>query len=368
MTKRMLIMLGGILLLVLILAGGFFLHIKKLMAAAPKPGPQTVTATKVQALDWQPQLSAVGSVMPVRGVDVTPEVAGQVREVRFRSGQDVKKGEVLFELNDDTDRAQLASLQAAADLAATVLKRDKGQFDAQAIAQAQVDADTADLKGKKALVAQQEALIGKKTIRAPFAGKLGITTVNPGQYVNPGDKLVTLQTIDPVYVDFNLPQKDVGNLSVGQAITVATDGFPGEHFAGRVTAISPKVDPATRNLVAEATLPNPKCQLLPGMFANVSVILPEQKHYVTVPAVALIHASYGDSVFVTEDKDGAKWARQKFVKSGAKRGDFVAITDGLQAGDVIVTGGAFKLRNNTKIVVDNKLAPDSKMNPTPENH
>jgi membrane fusion protein (multidrug efflux system) len=223
MTKRMLIMIGGIVVLVLILIGGFALHIKKLIASAPKPYPQTVTATKVATSEWQPALAAVGSVVPVRGVDVTSEIAGLVREIHFKSGQDVKKGDVLVELNADSDKAQLDALNAAAELSASVLKRDKAQFDAQAIAQAQVDADSADLKSKRALAAQQQAIIDKKTIRAPFAGKLGITTVNPGQYLNPGDKIVTLQTIDPIYVDFNLPQKQIGALQVGQVVNVTSD-------------------------------------------------------------------------------------------------------------------------------------------------
>ena len=271
MTKRMLIMIGAMVLLLVALGIGFFLHIRTLIASAPKPFPQTVTTTKVQALEWQPQLAAVGSVTPVRGVDVTTEIAGQVREINFKSGQDVHKGDVLVQLNDDTDRAQLLSLKAASDLAAVVLKRDKGQFDAQAIAQAQVDADSADLKSKQALMAQQQAVIDKKAIRAPFSGKLGITTVNPGQYLNPGDKIVTLQTIDPIYVDFNLPQKEVGNLSVGQVVNVMTDSFAGVAFPGKITAISPKVDTTTRNIVVEATFANPKRQILPGMFANALV-------------------------------------------------------------------------------------------------
>ena len=227
MTKRMLIMIGAVVLLVILIGGFYALHIMKLIASIPKPTPQTVTATKVSSQDWQPALAAVGSVTPVRGVDVTTEIAGLVREIHFKSGQDVHQGDVLVELNADSDKAQLAALEAAAELSGTVLKRDKAQFDAQAIAQAQVDADSADLKSKRALADQQRAIIDKKTIRAPFSGKLGITTVNPGQYLNPGDKIVTLQTIDPIYVDFNLPQKQVGSLQVGQVVNVTSDGFAG---------------------------------------------------------------------------------------------------------------------------------------------
>lgn len=390
MTKRMLIMIGGILVLVLILAGGFFLHIKSLMASAPKPFPQTVTATKVSTSDWQPALAAVGSVAPVRGVDVTTEIAGLVREIHFKSGQDVKQGDILVELNADADKAQLQALDAAADLSASVLKRDKAQFDAQAIAQAQVDADAADLKSKRALAAQQQAIIDKKTIRAPFSGKLGITTVNPGQYLNPGDKIVTLQTIDPIYVDFNLPQKSVGQLQVGQVVNVTTDGFAGVSFAGKITAISPKVDTTTRNVVVEATFSNPKRQLLPGMFANASVEVGDKKHYLTLPQTAITYNPYGSTVFVVVTADEAAAAarqaasgasapapaasgsglvvQQAFVTTGETRGDQVAILKGLKEGQQVVTSGQVKLKNGTSIVIDNSVVPADSANPTPQEH
>jgi membrane fusion protein (multidrug efflux system) len=386
----MLIMIGGIVVLVLILAGGFALHIKKLIASAPKPYAQTVTATKVMAQDWQPSLAAVGSVAPVRGVDVTTEIAGLVREIHFKSGQDVKKGDILVELNADADKAQLASLQAAADLAATVLKRDKAQFDAQAIAQATVDSDAADLKSKRALAAQQQANIDKKTIRAPFSGKLGITTVNPGQYLNPGDKIVTLQTIDPIYVDFNLPQKQVGLLQLGQVVNVSSDGFPGVNFPGRITAISPKVDTTTRNVVVEATLANPKRQLLPGMFANASVEVGGKKRYLTLPQTAITYNPYGSTVFVVMTADEAAAAakaasgaapapaqaasgsglvvQQAFVTTGETRGDQVAILSGLKEGQEVVTTGQVKLKNGASVVIDNSVVPADSPNPTPQEH
>ena len=392
MTKRMLIMLGGVLLILVALGFGFFLHIQKLIASAPKPTPQTVTATKVGSQDWQPALAAVGSVVPVRGVDVTTEIAGLVRELHFKSGQDVKKGDVLVELNADADKAQLASLEAAAELSATVLKRDKAQFEAQAIAQAQVDADAADLKSKRALAAQQQANIDKKTIRAPFSGKLGITTVNPGQYLNPGDKIVTLQTIDPIYVDFNLPQKQLGALQVGQVVNVTSDGFAGVVFPGKITAISPKVDTTTRNVVVEATLANPKRQLLPGMFANASVEVGEKKHYLTLPQTAITYNPYGSTVFVVLTADEAAAAakaaasgasaaapaqaasgnglvvQQTFVTTGETRGDQVAILKGLKEGQQVVTSGQLKLKNGTSVVIDNSVVPANSPNPTPQEH
>ena len=390
MTKRMLIMIGGVVLVLVALGVGFFLHIQKLIASAPKPFPQTVTATKVSSQDWQPSLAAVGSVVPVRGVDVTTEIAGLVREIHFKSGQDVKQGDVLVELNADSDKAQLAALEASADLAASTLKRDKAQFDAQAIAQAQVDIDNADLKSKRALADQQRAVIDKKTIRAPFAGKLGITTINPGQYVNPGDKIVTLQTIDPVYVDFNLPQKQVGSLQVGQVVNVTSDGFAGVVFPGKITAISPKVDTTTRNVVVEATLSNPKRQLLPGMFANASVEVGDKKHYLTLPQTAITYNPYGSTVFVVMTADEAAAAakaaasgasapaqaasgnglvvQQAFVTTGETRGDQVAILKGLKEGQQVVTSGQVKLKNGTSIVIDNTVSPANSPNPTPQEH
>jgi membrane fusion protein (multidrug efflux system) len=379
MTKRMLIMLGAIILLVLLLAGGFFLHIQKLIASSPKPGPQTVTAAKVESLEWQPQLSAVGTIVPVRGVDVTTEIAGPVRQINFKSGQQVQAGDLLVQLNDDSDVAQLHSLQAAADLAATVLARDKQQFAAQAISQAQVDSDMADLKSKHALVDQQKALVDKKAIHAPFSGELGITTVNPGQYLNPGDKIVSLEKIDPIYVDFYAPQKQVAGLTLGQSLALSSDAYPGVAFPGKITAINPKIDPATRNVQLEATLANPKHQLLPGMFGNVKVDMGDKKTYLTLPQTAITYNPYGSTVFILkpdDKKDAAKddkgntqlVAQQVFVTTGPTRGDQVAILTGLQAGQQVVTSGQIKLKNGTPVTIDNTVTPANSPNPTPQEH
>jgi membrane fusion protein (multidrug efflux system) len=378
-TKRMLIMIGCVLLLIVLLAGGFAWHIKTLMASMPKPGPQTVTAMKVEALEWQPQLSAVGTLVAIRGVDVASEISGLVREVRFRSGQEVKQGDVLVQLNADADMAQLHSLQAAADLSATVLARDKAQLEAQAISQAQVDNDMADLKSRKALVAQQAAVVAKKTIIAPFSGKLGISSFNRGQYVNPGDKIVTLQTMDPIYVDFFVPQKQLAVLSVGQTLSLNNDAFAGVSFPGKITAINPKVDPATRNVQVQATLANAKRQLVPGMFANVNLDMGEKKRYLTLPQTAVTYNPYGSTVFVLkpdQGKDAKKdekgnaqlVAQQVFVTTGPTRGDQVAILKGLTEGELVVTSGQLKLKNGTPAVVDNSVQPANSPNPTPQEH
>ncbi|MTV36791.1 efflux RND transporter periplasmic adaptor subunit [Duganella radicis] len=381
MTKRMLIMVGAVLLLILVLAFGKYMQIKKLIASSPKPGAQVVTAVKAQTAEWQPQLSSVGTLAPVRGVDVTTEIAGLVREVRFKSGDEVKAGQVLFEMNADSDVAQLRALQASADLSATTLKRDKLQLAAQAISQAQVDADEADLKSKQALVAQQKALVDKKTIRAPFAGKLGITAINPGQYLNPGDKLVTLQTIDTVYVDFFVPQKQLAGLSIGQKLNLTSDAYPGVAFPAKVTSISPKVDAATRNVQVQATVPNAKRQLLPGMFANVALDQGDQKKYLTLPQTAITYNPYGSTVFVLappaanakdplKDDKGQPYlvAQQVFVTTGPTRGDQVAILTGLKEGQAVVTSGQLKLKNGTPATIDNKVQPANSPNPTPQEH
>lgn len=380
MTKRMLIMVGCVILLIAVLAFGKYLQIQKMIASSPKPGAQVVTAIKVQALEWQPQLTAVGTLVPVRGVDVTTEIAGLVRKVNFKSGDEVKAGQVLFEMNAESDIAQLRSLQAAADLAATVLKRDKLQLAAQAISQAQVDNDEADLKSRKALVAQQQALVDKKTIRAPFAGKLGITAVNPGQYLNPGDVLVTLQTIDTVYADFFVPQKQIAGLSIGQKLNLTSDAWPGVAFPARVTAISPKVDAATRNVQVQATVANPKRQLLPGMFANVSLDQGELKKYLTLPQTAITYNPYGSTVFVLapakaeqgkqppkDDKGNPQLVAQEvFVTTGPTRGDQVAVLTGIKEGQTIVTSGQLKLKNGTPAVINNTVQPANSPNPTPQ--
>ncbi|WP_434628846.1 efflux RND transporter periplasmic adaptor subunit [Chromobacterium sp. CV08] len=368
MTKRMLIMLGGVLALIVVLGVGFFLHIQKLIASAPKPGPQTVSTAVAKQEEWQPQLNSVGTLSAVHGVDVSSEVAGQVRNVAFKSGQDVRAGEVLVQLNADSDLAQLRALQAAAELAATTLKRDRAQLAAQGVSQAQVDADAADLKSKTAQVAQQAALVAKKTIRAPFSGRVGITSVNPGQYLNPGDKIVTLQTIDPIYVDFSLPQRQIGQVRMGQAVSLKSDAFGAEVFRGRINAISPKIDPATRNVQVEATIANPKRKLLPGMFANTTIDVGSKQRHLTLPQTAITYNPYGSTVFIVKQGKNGLEAQQSFVTTGDTRGDQVAILSGIKEGQEVVTSGQLKLKTGTPVTVNNSVQPANSPNPTPQEH
>ncbi|BDC39287.1 efflux RND transporter periplasmic adaptor subunit [Paraburkholderia terrae] len=375
MTKRMIIMLicVGVLLGALVGFNLFKAHmIRKFMASNAAPAA-TVTSAVARYQSWQPQLSAVGSLRAVRGVDVTTEVPGLVREIPFNSGQEVKAGQVLLRLNDDSDRALLASLQAAAELAQTVYKRDKAQYDIQAIAKAQLDADAADLKSKRAQVDQQAALVEKKTIRAPFAGRVGITTVNPGQYINPGDAIVTLQAIDPIYADFYLPQQQLGQLQVGQTVVVDTNAYNSRTFDGKIRSINPRVDNTTRNVQIEATVDNRERKLLPGMYANVKIDAGNEERYLTLPQTAITYNPYGATVFVVkpgEHKDAhgkvMPIAQQVFITPGPTRGDQVAILKGIGEGTQVVTSGQLKLKNGTPLVIDNRVLPSDSPNPTPQ--
>jgi membrane fusion protein (multidrug efflux system) len=338
--------------------------------------PATVSAMKAEYQVWQPQLNAVGTLRAVRGVDVTTEVAGLVRSINFKSGDEVKTGQVLAQLNADSDIAQLHSLEAAAELASTVYERDKAQLAAEVISKAQVDTDAGDLKSKRAQVAQQQAVVEKKTLRAPFAGKLGISIVNPGQYLNPADKLVTLQTLDPIYVDFYLPQQQLPQVAIGQALTLTTDTYPGVVFTGKINAINSKIDANTRNVQVEATIPNAKRQLLPGMFASVRVNSGEENRYLTLPQTAITFNPYGNTVFVVkasdkkEDKDDKGnprlSAQQVFVTTGPTRGDQVAILKGIEPGAQVVTSGQVKLKNGTPLIIDNKVQPSNSPDPKPQ--
>jgi membrane fusion protein, multidrug efflux system len=373
MLKRMFIMLvcAGVLF------GGIFGYkaftsnqMKKAMASQQAPAVTVSTAT-ASMLPWQPQLNAVGTVRALRGVDVTSEIAGLVRTVYFKSGDDVHQGQVLVQLNADADRALLHSLQAEAELAETTYKRDEQQFQVKAISQATLDVSQADLKSKQAQVDQQAAVLDKKTIRAPFSGRVGISTVNPGQYVNPGDRIVTLQSFDSVYVDFFLPQQDIARITLGQAVFVTTNTYPGRNFEGKITAINPKVDPQTRNIEIEATIANLKHNLLPGMFTSVQVQAGEVARYVTLPQTAVTYNPYGETVFVvTKAGQGPEGkpeliAKQAFVTTGSVRGDQVAVLKGIKVGDVIVTGGQLKLKSGSRVIINNTIQPSDEAAPQP---
>ena len=373
MIKRMLIML----ILVGAVLGGLFGFksfvggkIKEAMAGMANM-PQTVSATKAGSSDWQPRIDAVGSLRAVCGAELSLEVPGVVEEITFQSGDEVQAGRVLLRLRNDDEVAKLQSLEATAQLAQITYDRDVKQLKAQAISQAIVDNDEANLRNARAQVAQQKAIVEKKTLRAPFAGKLGLRQVDLGQFLSAGSVIATLQSLDPIFVDFLLPQQAVAQISVGQTVKAKVDAFPGREFTGKITAINPKIETASRNIQVRATLPNDDQKLLPGMFATVELETGAAQHLVTLPQTAVSYNPYGSLVYIVDDKNkdaGGKpqpVARQVFVTTGATRGDQVAILKGVADGDMVVTSGQIKLRNGVPLAIDNRVVPTNDAAPKP---
>lgn len=329
----------------------------------------SVSAMKVGYSLWQPQLTASGSLRAIRGVNVTTEVAGMIKIIYFTPGASVKKGDVLVQLNADSDIAYLYSLKANADLAAVTYSRDKAQYQVNAVSKQTLDTDAATLKSLRAQVSQQSAMVLKKTIRAPFDGRLGISAVNLGQYMNPGDMVVNLQALNPIYADFFVPQQSLSQLKVGQEITLKSDTFPEKIFKGTVTTINPAVDSSTRNIEVEATIDNPKYELVPGMFAVVTVNTGAAASYLTLPQTAVTFNSYGELVYLIKliktDRKGRSIlaAEQAFVITGETRGDQIVILKGVKEGDSVVTSGQLKLKNDTLVAINNTITPSN--NPTP---
>lgn len=374
MIKRMIIMLLGVgIVLGLIFAFEGVLRpmfIKKFLATLQNP-PQTVSAMPVSVQEWQKQLRAIGSLRAVRGADLSAQVGGIVAATHFDSGIEVAQGTLLVELQAADDIAKLESLKAAAALARVTYDRDKRQFDAHAVSQQVVDTDQQNLRSAEAQVNQQQAIIDYKTIRAPFAGKLGIRQVDVGQYLAPGTTIVTLQSLDPIYVDFNLPQQALSNIAVGQQVVAKIDTFASQDFGGKITAINSKVDTATRNVQIRASLANPDHKLLPGMFANVVITIGAPQQYVTVPQTAIAYNPYGSTIYIvdnsTKDADGKPLliARQTFVTTGDTRGDQVAVLTGIKDGQTVVTAGQMKLRNGSPLKIDNTVQVSNDPNPKP---
>jgi membrane fusion protein (multidrug efflux system) len=375
LQRRMTIMLCGVFLLLgLIFAFNQLktFMIKHFIAGMGLP-PATVSTLVIATTEWQPKLTSVGNVRAYRGVELSTELGGLVQAVPVKSGQDVKEGELLIKLNDASDVAQLNSLKALADLAKVINERDRQQLAIQAISKNVFDTSAADSKSKQAQVEQQTALVAKKNLKAPFSGRVGIVSINPGQYVNPGDKLLTLQTLDPIFVDFNLPQNNAEQIQVGQEVIVTTDAFKDASFTGKITAVSPKIDTNTRNIQVEAQLANPDKKILPGMFANVNIKLGDQVKYLTLPQTAVTYNPYGSTVFIAKptgkkDKQGnpALEAQQVFVTTGLTRGDQVAILKGIDEGATVVTSGQLKLKNGTPLIINNKVQPANSPDPKPQ--
>ncbi len=321
----------------------------------------TVSTTVAHQSDWQDTLAAVGTVRAVRGADLASEVSGVVDSVEFDSGRDVTAGTVLLRLRPNDDAAHLADLQAAADLAAANLARDTKQFRAQAVSQASIDADDSHLRSARAQVSQAQALAAEKIVRAPFAGRLGLRLVDQGQYLPAGTTVVTLQALDPLYVDFFVPQQALAEVNIGQTAVLHVDAYPGRDFAGRITAISPKLDANSRMAQVRATLSNADHALVPGMFASVELRTGAVHRYVTLPNAAIVYNPYGSLVYVVEQ--GV--AHQAVVRTGPTRGDQVAVTAGLADGATVVTAGQIKLRQGSQVVVNNSVLPSDDPRPHP---
>ncbi|MBI3419869.1 MAG: efflux RND transporter periplasmic adaptor subunit [Proteobacteria bacterium] len=374
MTKRMIIML---VLVGLVLTGVFGFKafggymMKKFMSAAGAP-PQTVSSMQAEYQEWQPTLKGVGGLRAVNGADLSPEVAGIVDSIHFESGSEVKEGMVLVRLRTGDDIARLRSLEAAAKLAEITYARDQKQFKIQAISKAQVDTDAANLTSAKAQVVQQQAIVDKKIIRAPFAGQVGIRAVDVGQHVDPGMTVVTLQQLDPIFLDLYLPQQSLPQLQIGQKVTVKTDTYPNQVFEGQLSAINAKVDPNTRNIQLRVTLKNEKRLLLPGMYATAEIATGDPQKLITLPQTAITYNPYGNTVFLVDnaskDAKGKPQivARQTFVTTGDTRGDQVAVLTGLKEGDQVVTTGQIKLQNGSSIIINNKIQPRFDSDPHPE--
>ncbi|MCE0724851.1 MULTISPECIES: efflux RND transporter periplasmic adaptor subunit [Legionella] len=372
LKKQMIIMLVLVGILFSLIFGwkAFGNYMRNQFFLKSKSPAVTVSTMKVEASLWQPTLKAVGSMRTRLGVNVTTELAGMVQTIYFTPGAMVKKGAVLVQLNAGTELGLLHSLQAQVELAKITYKRNKAQYAVHAVSKQTVDADEWNLKNLQAQVAEQAATAEKKTIRAPFAGQLGINRINPGQFLNVGDTVTTLQALDPIYVDFYLPQQDLGALEIGQTVKLTTNTFPDKIFQGKITTIEPIVDSATRNVLVEATIPNPDFQLKSGMFTRVEVAAGMKKSYLTLPQSAISFNPYGDIVYLVQEskqKDSNNQpilvVKQVFVTVGDTRGDQIAVLKGLRAGDIVVTSGQLKLKNGSRVLINNKIQPSNEATP-----
>jgi membrane fusion protein, multidrug efflux system len=363
--------IGLLAAIIVFVVGIKFLQIGKMMSTPHTMPPTTVSSVSVKEEDWAPRLTAVGSVSAVQGAVVSAELAGVVSEINFENGAEAKKGEVLMKLDASQEEALLRSAEAEAQLAKTDLERSRDLAIKKVVSGAEFDSAQSKFTRLNAVVDQMRSSITKKTLIAPFDGQLGIRQVNVGQMINAGQQVVPLTSLDPVFADFALPQQYLGQLTPGLEVHVTTDAIPGRVFNGKLTAINSMVDSSTRNITLQATLDNSDHALRPGMFAKAEVMLPEKHKTLVVPGSAISYAPFGDSVFVIEKKKDEKTGkesqviRQQFVRVGEGRGDLVAITQGLKAGETIVSTGVFKLRNGMSVTINNDLAPNPQVKPNP---
>jgi membrane fusion protein (multidrug efflux system) len=374
LTRRTLGMLGAVILVLGAIAAFKYFSLLKVARAraAARPPPVSVAATSAAESTWQRQFHAVGTLDAVEGVTVSNELAGTVAKIAFESGQHVNRGDLLVQLDISTDEAQQRGLEAQATLARITLERAHELRAANSNSQADLDSADAQYQQALANVDNQRAVIAKKTIRAPFAGLLGIRQVDLGQYLAAGAAIVSLQALDPIYANFSLPEQDVTQLRAGQAVRLSVEAYPGEAFAGVINALNSKVDETTHNLQVQATVHNVDERLVPGMFVRTDVVLPREDHFVTLPATAIVYNSYGDAVYVVEqgeDPPGGPTlvVRQRFVELGETRGDQVAVVKGVRPGEQVVTAGQLKLRNGSAVQINNAIQPSANPAPAPPN-
>jgi len=372
MGKRLFLMLGVVAVLLTALGFVKFRQVQSaVQAAAFQPPPEAVTSVVAQMQKWPATMNVIGTMEAVHGVTVSADLPGTVAKINFESGQSVKAGDVLVELDTKQERAQLAALEAQSDLARINYGRTEQLAKAGVVSKAEYDQATAQQKATAANAAEIRATIQRKTIRAPFSGILGIRKVNLGQYLAAGGAIVSLQSLNPIYVNVGVPQQAAGQVRVGRTLRVTSEDSPGKVFTGRVTAIDSVVDQATRNIQVQATLPNPAGKLRPGMFVQVDVGLGSSRQVIELPASAISYAPYGDSVFIITDLKDPKGhsyrgVRQQFVKVEGSRGDQVAVVSGVKPGDEVVSSGVFKLRNGAAVQVNNKVQPGNNPAPKPE--
>jgi membrane fusion protein (multidrug efflux system) len=371
MVKKILLALIGIIVVVGGLAGIKTLQIVRMTEAAEQQGgqgPTAVTAFEVERRSWEKRIAAVGSLEAVQGVMVSTELPGKVAEIAFEPGTQTRKGQLLIRQDTSTERARLPGAEAEAVRARLHYERMKSLLEQNVISQAEYDDADAAYRQARSRVADINSMIDKKTIRAPFAGYLGVRLVNLGESLGEAQPVVSLQTLDPVFVNFSLPQQKISSIGVGDEVRIKTDGEEGQSLTGRITAINPDVNPVTRNISVQATVSNPEKVVRPGMYARVEVVLPQKKEVRVIPASAVLYAPYGNSVFIIDEREegDGQVARQQFVRLGEARGDLVSVLDGVEAGASVVSTGVFKLRNGQPVRVDNELSPEFKENPTPD--
>lgn len=374
MKKKVFIAFCALLILAGVLGGIKFLQINRMIAQGKEfvPPPATVTTATVTSSEWERRLKAVGSLEAVQGVTVTAELSGKIEQIAFEPGARVEAGDLLVQQDISSEKAQRRADEATLALKKANHDRAKELLADNVVTQAAYDQALAEYTQARAAIDNIQSVIAKKTIRAPFAGRLGIRLINLGQNLDGGEPIVSLQALDPIFVNFLLPQNKIAQIQPDLTVRITTDALPGEEIQGRITAISPLVDEATRNIRIQATVDNHQERLRPGMFVDVDVILPEREDVRIIPTTAVLYAPYSDSVFVLEKKaagDGqpeSQVLRQQFVRLGAQRGDYVAVLSGVEEGDQIVSTGVFKYRNGQSVIVDNTLAPEFSLTPKPE--